>query len=205
MASSLATKGLITLSAMILLLGYTSVVQAAPVKKPVPPARITYTKGLTPTFLGDYPNGSMQINVKDKIYTLNAPGAGTAVSNVFVPVHPKNKDLVYVSTMAVSGKNTPTSLVYEYNLKSRKVKQIFSEKNPARKLRIVGIDGNNLVLAQAKQAIGGGCSSLWTGQYTFVALDIQKPKTVKAYPVSAALKKLGESEEQACKQSFEFR
>ena len=181
-------------------------VAAATVKKPAPPVRITYVKGYTPTMIGDYPNASMQILVKDTNYTLTAPGTGMAVTNVSVPPNAKNKDLVYVSTMNVGDKNAPTSMVYEFNLKTGKSKQLFSEKNTKRQLRVVGIDGTNLILVQASQSIEGHCSSLWTGRYNFFTLDVQKPaKTVKAYTVSAGLKKLGETEEQACKQSFGFK
>ena len=179
---------------------------AATAKKPAPaPARITYIKGATPVFIGDYPNSSMQVTVKNQTYTITAPGTGAAVSNVFVPSHPKNADAVYLSTMTVGGKNTPTSLIYEYNLKTGKTKLLFSEKNVKRTLRVAGIDGANLLLVQSTQAIDVRCSSLWNGSYTLFTLDTQKPKTPKAYPIPAPLKKLAESEEQACKQSFSFK
>lgn len=181
--------------------------EAATAKKATPPPpRLTYVKGYTPVMLGDYPYASLQVVIKDRPFTIVAPNIGAAISNVFVPVNAKNKDLVYVSTMNVGGKNTPTSAIYEYNLKNKKAKLLFSEKNIGRKLRIAGIDGNNLILVQASQSIEGGCSSLWNGQYRFFTLSVTKPaKTVKAYTVPSQLKKLGESEEQACKQSFQFK
>lgn len=178
---------------------------SAATQKTPPPVRITYIKGYAPAMVGDYPNASLQITLNNKVYTITAPEAGTAVSNVSVPVNPKNKDIVYLSTMNITGKNVPTSLVYEFNLKTNKSKLLFSEKNPKRKLRIVGIDGTNIILVEANSAISG-CSSLWTGKYKFFTFDGQKPsKSLKAYTVSSGLKKLGESEEQACKPSFGFK
>jgi hypothetical protein len=179
---------------------------AATVQKAPAPVRITYIKGYIPTMVGDYPNASFQVTINNKIYTINAPDVGTAVSNISVPVNPKNKDVVYLSTMDVAGKNIPTSLVYEFNLKTNKSKLLFSEKNAKRKLRIAGIDGTNIILVEANTAIEGRCASLWTGRYKFFTFDGQKPaKTLKAYAVSSGLKKLGESEEQACKSSFGFK
>lgn len=198
------TFRLLPLITVLTFFGSVSPTIAAVVKR-APPARITYVKGATPLFLGDYPHGSMQIMLRNQPIIITAPGIGGALSNVSVPSHPKNKDLVYLSVMTIGGKNIPTSAIYEYSLKNKKARQIFSEKNINRKLRIVGIDGNNLLLVQAAQAIEQGCASLWTGQYRFVSLDLQKPKIVKPYPISAALKKLGESEEQGCKQTVEFK
>lgn len=202
--NSSSSRLLQALAVSSLLLSLATPTLAATVKKPAIPARITFIKGYTPIMIGDYPNASLQVTIKNQNYTITAP-AGTAVSNVSIPVNPKNKDLVYISTMSGGNKTAPSSAVYEYNLKNGKFKLLFSEKNSKRELRVAGIDGTNLILVAATQALDG-CSSLWNGRYKLFTFDAQKSaKAVKAYTPSAALKKLGESEEQACKPVFGFK
>ncbi|MFA5954454.1 MAG: hypothetical protein WC817_02895 [Patescibacteria group bacterium] len=127
---------------------------------------------------------------------------GQNLTSFYMPVHPTNKDIIFLSTEEplVETFSRITNRIYSYNLKTSELKEVYSETvennspmNPhsARILRTVGTDGSKvLVLYDDYENSPGPCTKIWYHYKDRVAYlelaDVQgglKSYTVPSYKV----------------------
>jgi hypothetical protein len=135
-----------------------------------------------------------------------------ALSSYVLPIHPDNKNIIYlsISNTTSTGKTLTSYLVtnkiFSYNLGTGASKILYEEQGKKLELHTVGIDGTRLiVLASVVDNSPGPCTDMWY-DYTkdFSYLELQE-NLQGLYPYDVPAEKIaqGEASQKKCLRDME--
>lgn len=125
------------------------------------------------------------------------------------PIDPANSNVIYLSASGNMHADTTDKIfadayIYQYNLKTKELKEVFVEKNRSTSLSIVAREGTKIILSDSNfrnENSPGPCTSYWTmTSFKYFDLANQK-KGLQDYQVPAEKLAAEKQKEQKCEAS----